>query len=340
MNSRMKRKKRKRKSLRRVLKLFLLTSIFLVIGLVSYGGYLAYNIKSAANESYNELDRPKSDLRKEEVSMGDDPVSILLMGIEDYQGDSGRSDVMLVVTINPKTKEMVMVSIPRDTRTYIPEIGYKDKITHAYAYGKKGQQEKAVIESVEGLLDIPIDYYVSTNFNGFVDVVDELGGVDVNVPFDFKEKDMDGKYINFQKGNMHLDGREALAYVRMRKQDPRGDFGRNERQQEVLSSIMDNAISFKSVTRIDNVVTQLGDDVNTNITLNEMFGLKSFYENLKNKEFETLNIKGENTYINNVYYYAAYDESIEKVSTRLQEVLELNNEEIGDHSTSEDMNQQ
>lgn len=323
MESRYRRRRRLKKPIRRALKTLFLLGVIGLVSAVAYGGYLAYTIKTAADDSYNSLDREKSELRKEKVEAGKDPISFLLIGVEDYQGDTGRSDVMLVVTINPETDEMTMVSIPRDTRAYIPAIEEQDKITHSYAFGNKGEREKAVIESVEGLLDIPIDYYVSTNFDGFVNVVDELGGVNVDVPFDFTETNMEGESLAFKEGSMSLDGNEALAYVRMRKQDPRGDLGRNQRQQQVLSSLMENATSIKSVSKVDNVITRLGDSVKTNVTMSEMLEFKDLYENLKKKNFETLQIEGEDTYINNVYYFSAHDESIDEISQRLKEVLEL-----------------
>lgn len=326
MQSRETRNRRKKKKVRRVIKNTLLFLTISIVGLLSYGGYLVYTVKSAADDSYNETDRNKSELRIEDVELGEDPVTILLMGIEDYQGDTGRSDVLLLYALNPDTKETAMVSIPRDTRTYLPVVGYKDKINHSYAFADRGNKEEAVIESVENLLDIPIDYYISTNFNGFEDAVDSLNGIDMNVPFSFKTYDTEGRWVQFEEGPMKMDGREALAYVRMRKEDPRGDFGRNERQRMAIKAMMDKATSFTSITRVDNMIKSVGENVQTNVTFNELLGLRNFYDSLTNKKTKTLDIKGEDQYINNIYYFIPYDNSLHDVSNELSNVLELEND--------------
>ena len=114
-----------------------------------------------------------------------------------------------------------MLSIPRDTRTEIVGHGTTDKITHAYAFGR----EEMTIVTVENLLDIPIDYYVRVNMEGFQDIVDAVGGIQVNNSLDFTN----GGH-NYAKGLINLNGEQALSFVRMRYDDPNGDFGRQERQ--------------------------------------------------------------------------------------------------------------
>ncbi|WP_257350256.1 LCP family protein [Pseudalkalibacillus decolorationis] len=317
-----KRKKRRKKGL---LKIFALTVLILILGAAGYSGYLAYSINETAKDSYKEIE--KSDLRMEDVALGEDPVTILVVGIEDYAGGKGRADVIQLYSINPKTKEKVVVSIPRDTRAYIEEVGYKDKITHSYSYGGI----EATIDTVENLLDVPIDYYVTTNFKGFEDTVDALGGITVDVPFDFKYYDTDGRWVTFEEGKMKLDGREALAFVRMRKDDPQGDFGRNKRQQEAISAMMEKATSFSTITKVDNVLDSLGDNVTTNITIKEMFALRNFYKDLLSKGFEKLTVKGENAYIDGIYFYEPDDESIDKISRQLRDLLEITNQPSGEN---------
>ncbi|KZE64225.1 hypothetical protein AWM68_14090 [Fictibacillus phosphorivorans] len=322
-NSRIRRRKR-RSPFRRLMRFVFLVTLLFGLTAAGYGGYLVYKIKANSDKSIVELKENKSDLRLNEVQLGKDPVTILLVGIENYQeNDVGRADVVKLITINPETKEAAMVNIPRDTRTYIPAIDRKDKINHSYAYGEKNQREKAVMEATEELLDVPIDYFVSTNFEGFEEIVNELDGITVNVPFDFKQPSFE-RMIYFKKGEMDLNGEEALAFVRMRKQDPRGDIGRNERESEAIRAIMDKAISVQSVTKADNVIDQLGSNVKTNITLKEMFAMRNFYKTIKNQELETLPLETYPEMIDGISYEIPKDDSIEEVRERIKQILEIN----------------
>src|SRR5699024_7653135 len=119
-------------------------------------------------------------------------------------------------------------SIPRDSYVYIPEVGYEDKINHAHAFGG----HRATIDAVENLLDIPVDYWVKLNFNAFVDVIDAIDGIDVEVPYEFTESNSDDKRdsIHLFPGKQLVDGEEALALARTRKLD--NDIERGKRQLE------------------------------------------------------------------------------------------------------------
>ncbi len=206
---------------------------------------------TAASESYDDLGREKSDMRNEAVSISDDPISMLLLGVEDYStnGANGRTDTMIVATFNPDDEKLKLLSLPRDTLVNIAGNGTKEKINHAHAYGGK----KMAIETVEQFLDIPIDYYAAVNFEAFQNIVDILGGIKVDVPFDFEQRtkrESGNEMLQFYEGPMKLNGEEALAFARMRKQDPRGDIGRNERQQQTIKAIIDKATSVSTVTKL------------------------------------------------------------------------------------------
>ena len=128
------------------------------------------------------IEREKSEKRTEEITLTkQDPFSVLMLGVDEREGDSGRSDTMIVLTVNPNQNSIKMLSIPRDTRTEIVGHGTTDKINHAYAFGG----EKMSIATVENLLDIPIDYYVGSIWKDFKDIVDAVGGIQVNNNLDF-----------------------------------------------------------------------------------------------------------------------------------------------------------
>ncbi|GGB43586.1 LCP family protein [Fictibacillus barbaricus] len=308
------RKKRKKRRL-------LLGCSFFMFVFLAIGGYMFYNVYEAANNSYSELDRGEhSKLREESVAIGKDPINILIMGIEDYSsgGGNGRTDSLMVASVNPDKNSIKMLSIPRDTYVDIEGHG-QSKINHAHAYGGK----ELTIDTVEGLLDVPIDYYVTVNFKGFKDVIDELGGITVDVPFDFSEVS-DGEAgsekhkIYFKEGEMTLDGQEALAYVRMRKQDPRGDFGRSERQKQVIQAAIKESASVSTLLNFSDLADHIGNNIETNLSVSEMYTLKNKYAE---KNIESLTLEGVDDTINGVYYYVPTEEGLANVQNELKSHL-------------------
>lgn len=327
-----KRKAKKVTPFKRFLRFFLVFVLLVGISGLAYAAYTAWNIQRVANESYSALKRgDKSELRDKQVTLKKDPVTILLMGVDDYvPGDKGRTDTLMLLAVNPKTKEIGMVSIPRDTRTYIPDRGKYDKINSAYPFGN----EEGTVEAVQHFLDVPVDYYIKTGVSGFQDVVDELGGIDVNVPFDFKQVDLKNRYVRFKKGPAHLDGRAALAFVQMRKEDPRGDFGREDRQQTAIRALADKAVSLDTLTKANQIIETAGKTIKTNIQLDEFLGFRNFYDELKNKKFTRFQIKGSDEYINRIYYFKPDPASVQNVRDEFRRILEI------DQTNSSDQNNQ
>src|SRR5699024_7777599 len=220
-----------------------------------------------------------------------DPFTIMFVGTDVRSADdtNWRSDVLIIAAVNPHDKPIKMVSIPRDTKVLISNSnGVRTKINSAPYYGKQAEVGPMTntITTVEDFLNIPIDYYVKVNFNGFIEVVDAVGGVDVNIPFDFTMR-LFNKMEHYEKGPAHLDGRRALGYVRMRKSDPRGDLGRNMRQREVIQSLMDQIVSINSVTRIDDILKSVGNNVTHNMKMKQFIALQELYRNIPKDQIET-----------------------------------------------------
>ncbi|MDQ0218430.1 LCP family protein [Peribacillus cavernae] len=253
------------------------------------------------------------------MKISKEPFSILLAGIENQDGSKGRADVLLLITVNPKTEQVFMMSIPRDSRVYVPEKGYNTKINHTYGY--EGGIE-STIPIVEEMMDVPVDYFVTTNFEGFEDIVDTLGGVKVDVPFTFRGQ-LTGshRYKTFNKGPMELNGNEALAFVRMRKSDPKGDAGRNERQQQVIKAIIDKGTSFGSITKVDDLMDDLGENVKTNIRPSKVVNFVRLYSKLKNTEVQNIQIEGTNETINGASYFIPDEESIQQNGDIMKQAL-------------------
>jgi polyisoprenyl-teichoic acid--peptidoglycan teichoic acid transferase len=257
---------------------------------------------------------------KEQVSLKDDPVTILLMGVDDYQkNEKGRTDTLMLIALNPKTKEVETLSIPRDTRVFFQKVGRKGKISDAYTY----DNEQGTVEAVQNLLGIPVDYYVKTGVTGFQKVIDQIGGITVNVPFDVKQPDLNNNNVHFYKGDMNLNGSQALAFVRMRYDHPEGDLGREKRQQEVITALAKKAVSLNTIAKADSVIRTFGSDITTNLNLKEILALRDFYDEIKNKDFNRLQIKGQGETNNNIWYFVPDRQSINDVKNELKRILEI-----------------
>jgi len=316
----------KRKSTRfsRILKVLLVLSASLLLCVTAYGVYITKKAENAANKSFEQVDRELSDKREAKVEPLEDNVSILFIGIDDSEqrgqgSEHSRSDALILATLNNKAKTVKLVSIPRDSYVYIPYIEDEDKITHAHAYGGT----LASIETVEELFDIPVDYYVRMNFNAFIEVVDALGGieVDVNIPYAFYELDeFDKKSIYLEPGLQELNGSEALALARTRKHD--SDIMRGQRQQDIIKAIADRASSITSISKYDDILEAIGDNMKTDMTFNEM---KSFFSYFTEgiPQIETLTLVGTDDTSRGTYYYQLDEESLDETQHILQGHLEL-----------------
>jgi LCP family protein required for cell wall assembly len=240
------------------------------------------------------------------------PFSVLVMGIDEREHDRGRSDTMIVIAVNPNKPSMLMFNIPRDTRTEIVGHHTVDKINHAYAFGGIEMS----LASVEKFLDMPIDYVVKMNMEGFVKLIDLVGGVEVNNPFAFNQEG-----THFDQGTIKLDGELALLYARMRYEDPRGDLGRNDRQRQVLEQLMDTAMNWGNIDRIPGMLKALGSNIKTNITFEEMkFMYKNYLPALQ--QIDSTEVEGSGTRINHIYYYLVNDTERKRLHNLLQSTLQ------------------
>ncbi|WP_188646100.1 LCP family glycopolymer transferase [Marinithermofilum abyssi] len=325
-SKRLQKKKKKRKWVYRVITLSIL-AVFII------GGYLFYQVWGALAGTYDPLNRGKSSKRDTAVTM-DDPFTILLIGSDNRKASSDwRPDVLILAAVNPHTNSVKMVSIPRDTYTKIANTDQKTKINASAYWGKPEVNPKGpgpvtnTALTVEHLLNVPVDYYVRVNFQGFIDVVDALGGVDVNVKFPFSQQHFGGEVIPFKPGPKHLNGNEALAYVRMRKQDPRGDAGRNERQREVMTNLMDRAMSLSTLGKVDELIKAVGDNLQLGIDPKDIPRLQSIYKKIPKKNIQNVQINGENKRLD-LWYYFIPDSERQRLSDILRKQLELKKEPI------------
>ncbi|MDN3439767.1 LytR family transcriptional regulator [Planococcus sp. APC 3900] len=285
----------------------------IVIGLGIYLFTVYNSFTNTLDEMHEPIDREASEKRAtdQELSLTEqDPFSVLLLGVDEREDDRGRSDTVVVMTINPAEKSTKMVSIPRDTYTEIVGRGTTDKINHAYAFGGIEMS----LATVENLLDIPIDYVMQVNMEGFKDIVDAVGGVEVNNTMAFDD---------YPAGTIQLNGDEALGYVRMRKQDPEGDFGRQNRQKQVIQAIMKEGASVNSLLNYKDIFTALGDNVRTNMTFDEMMDVQSNYRDAIGTVDQMIVEDGYGETINGIWYYMMDDAELAEIQSTLKEHLEM-----------------
>lgn len=305
------------------LKITVLATLSLAICATAYGVYLAKTAEHAADIAYEEIeDRKVHETREVKVEPASDNVSILFLGVDDSEkrgqgADNSRTDALLLATLNNKTKTVKLLSIPRDSYVYIPHVGYNDKINHAHAFGGT----LATLETVEELFNIPIDYYFRLNFEAFIDVVDALGGIEAEVPYKLVELDeFDKRTINLEPGLQQLNGSEALALARTRKLD--SDIERGKRQQEIIQAIASKASSFSSITKYDDLLEAVGNNMKTDMSFSEM---KSFFSYLSNgmPRIDTLTLTGYDDMSTGTYYYKLDQDALEEIQHILQSHLGL-----------------
>lgn len=309
----LKRKQKKKKKSKRLFKIILLVILVLLIGGGAYAVYTYGAIKSAAGQMHIDLGGKKTSLTESK------PINVLLLGVDERKHDVGRSDTMIVATLNPKTNSMLMTSIPRDTRTEIVGYGETSKINSAYAHGGGGQGGMEMAKkTVENFLDIHIDYVVRINMEGLVDLVNAVGGITVDNPIDWYDEGYYKKGYHYVKGEINLDGAQALGYARMRHLDPKGDIGRNLRQRQVITAVINKGKSLSSVTHMQDILNAVGSNVKTNFSFDDMKAVVVNYRQCRDHMYN-YEVQGDSQMINGGSYIVVTDEEKQKVHNMIQD---------------------
>ncbi|MEB3144604.1 MAG: LCP family protein, partial [Cylindrospermopsis raciborskii 1523720] len=236
------------------------------------------------------------------------PVNILVMGMSVLPPDiqnppdqtknlgyfpqlnsfDGFSDVMLLIKFDPETKKVVMLSIPKDTRTEIEGVGTR-KINSANVKGGPALTAKTVSNLLGG---VAIDRYIRINVLGVGKLIDALGGITVYVPKDMKyQDDSQHLYINLKAGKQHLSGDQALQLLRFRD-DALGDIGRIQRQQMVLRALFEQSVNGATLTRFPEILETIKEHINTNLSIEELIALLGFGTGTNRSNIEMLMLPG------------------------------------------------
>ena len=309
------------KSKRRSVKIIWTIIVILLILIVGFGWYCFHSVNSMYRNIYDNS-QPSNAMQ------GNKPFSVLLLGIDTgAQGriDRGNSDTMIVMTVNPKKEKVMMYSIPRDTMAQMigtPKINVQ-KINAAYNIGKS----KMAMNTVSKLVNVPINYYVTVNMGGLEKMVNAVGGVDVVSPLTFSY----GGY-NFTQGvQVHLNGQAALAFTRMRHQDPRGDYGRQERQQLVLQVLIKKIGSHEGLIHTKDFLSSLNGNIKTNLDITEVFKLAKHMHDANTTDRGQL--QGQTAWINESSYQVASTANLQKASDDLRQSLDLKPETLNNMET-------
>lgn len=333
-----KKKPVRRRKVRRWLMFF---SVFFLLLAGGVAGAVYWKIENALNTVTSPQDgfaTPGSE-NLDPKYHNDKPLSLVILG-SDTRPETGsmNTDVMIVAVANPTTKKVTMVSLPRDTRVKIP--GYRDyhKINSVYANGeaeRRQAERKNQVPTENGisltkktlteLLGIPIDHYVAVDFEGFKAVIDELGGIEVNVDRKLVYDDpTDDTHINLSPGLQLLNGEQALGYVRHRH-DNRGtkyyssDFDRNRRQQEVIQAVIDKAGSLEGLTKVFAILDVGAKHIHTDLSKEQIKGLAYDFKGLNSSSLQTLD--------NGAYWQGGYTylpkENLNAIRSALQTEMGL-----------------
>ncbi|WP_119327517.1 LCP family protein [Companilactobacillus musae] len=319
------------------LKIIGLVFLVMVFVMGSYGFRLYAQAQNSLGKTYKALDGKTVSTRISDKR----PVSILLLGVDTTDNgirDStrnyrGNSDTMIVVTVNPKTNKTTMMSVPRDSMAQIWKSSTNNtrkiqKINSAYNIGN----EESAVATTEKLLNIPIDYYVKVDFNSLKQIVNAVGGVDVDVPFSFSYGDTGEKESHFKKGKMHLNGKQALDYSRMRYEDPEGDYGRQKRQRQVITAIIKSAASANTFTHYQKVLDSISSSMTTNLSFNDMQSMFFNYRGAA-KSIGSDHVQGYGSMIDGSSYEVIPTKELKRASNKLRKQLGLSEEELDNEET-------
>ncbi len=261
------------------------------------------------------LDKPLEQAAQDGLLVAKDKSTIMIMGVDERDDDVGRSDTLMIATIDPKKDQAALLSVPRDTRVKVKGHGY-DKINAAYAYGG----HKLTQDTVEKLLGTPMDHYVLINIQAFKRIVDAIGGVDIDVEkrmyYEDPWDDEGGLVIDLYPGKQHMDGKTAITYVRYR--DEEGDIGRIARQQKFMKAVMDKVTSPSIIPQLPGVIREVMSSVKTDLSFRELLEFAGTLREAQKNGLKTEMLQGRPLYIEGISYWIP---DISKIRSTLADTL-------------------
>lgn len=302
----------------------ILVSVILVMAVIS--GFVIQSCSTRTKSGSETVVQDQTNMSLEEVlSSNNDEllkledkrktVVFALYGIDDKTTEEGRSDIIMVVKYDPALKKMVIVSIPRDTRVDVPGYGLT-KINHAYAYGG----EALINQVVEELLGIKLDFTVKLNFETFSNIIDTLGGVQVNAKKQFFDSE---NILMVDQGPQILNGEKALFYVRFRS-DADVDFGRIARQQEVMISLMEYLKASSMTEKLTLISKYYNKGIKTDANLTKMTDYIKMSGDDKDIIYENYRLQTSSQVIDGLWYELYSEEDLNTIRNLFDKKEEMN----------------
>lgn len=328
-------------------KIIIAVAIVLIIGMGVFVGAVYNSYKNTLDDIYvapNPEDGDE-DPHKDDPDVQkrlSDPFTLLMYGIDTREGfgDAGRPDTLMLALVDPELLRVSLISIPRDSYVSIPGRQAKDKINHSFSFGGAN----LTIQTIEEWLGVDIDGYVAIDFQGFTELVNLVGGVDVYVDATIIYDDpMDGTHIRLEQGQQVLDGKNALDFVRARL-DNRGprfytsDYKRMERQQLVLKALASELASVRSLPKIFSMMGVIGDNVSTTLNPKELDALIRRFYRFSLENLDTTSVIGEPLQLRGVWYEDVPQTEIKRIQEYYQRFMDREEVLVPVEETEEDTN--
>jgi len=297
------------------------------VAAAAYSAYVYFKAKSAVDQTYD----PKNQVEVRDGEFnGKNKFAVLLMGTDtgalDRTEKRGRTDTIILAIVNPQKKRYTLMSIPRDTMAQmVGNSSFRvEKINAAYTIGGA----KMAMDSVSKLINVPVKYYALVNMGGIIKMIRYVGGINIrpNLTFEY------GGY-EFKKGKMtHMGGGGALAYSRMRYDDPKGDYGRQERQRQVIIALIKKAVSLSSLSNLDSILSTVSGNVKTNLPFRALQSIALNYRSCADHEVSDY-LHGYNATIDGSSYQIQPTTELQRVSNYARSELGLEQEFINSNET-------
>ena len=299
----------------------------LVLAVCVYSAYIYFRTKDTVDDAYDAKNGVQ--IKNGEFN-GKKKFAVLLMGSDtgalDRKEKKGNTDTIIIAVVNPQKKRYTLMSVPRDTMAQMvgADQFQVEKINAAYPVGGAAMS----MASVSKLVNVPIKYYVLVNMKGIMRLIRYVGGINIRPTLSFEY----GGYI-FKKNQLtHMGGGGALAYSRMRYDDPEGDYGRQKRQRQVITTIIKKAVSINTLTRLDSVLSSVSGNLKTNLPFDALrqiaFNYRDSTKNVKNDY-----LHGHNATIDGSSYQVQSTKELQRVSDYLRAELGLSETAVNNNET-------
>lgn len=295
--------------------------LLVLVSVIGFGGHYLCEHYFAARKVADKIYVPNNVQKTRDVEAllkKGKPISILLMGTDTGalgRSFKGRTDTLMIAVLNPKDKTMTLVSLPRDALVAVNgyEQYYPSKLNSAYSYGGS----KTAVKTVEKYLNIPIDFYATINMGGLEGLINAIGGIEIKPLLSFSY----GGYT-FTKGkHTHMDGNEALQYCRMRDDDPLGDYGRQNRQRQVITALAFKGVSVSSLLN-EKFLNSLAKQLQTDLSFSDMVTLNMKYR-IATHHMKSTHLQGTTKKIGNTDFEVVDVEQKQKITNTLRKALDL-----------------